>query len=236
MVDLDKIAQNTTFSDRGLHLRVENARIGKNLAINYEEIFALWANIMNRDYLEIKISNNGEEGIIIPASIANKRQKHMINPISKPSNILWFANVAITPNILAIANDLMENPRKAGVTRLSDERQIIMSDACKILNPGHTMQEATNWNRSDFWHPQDLIDFRRECQQTLSPDGSNTLEFTWRSFDPALGLRDRTPGNWIKFTTKYRLFDGEDGDFYQLCENLGMEEMVQIPSSLKNMG
>lgn len=49
--------------------------------------------------------------------------------IDEPSKLLWFANVAISPGLLLIANDLMNNPRRAGMTRLSDELQIIMSVA-----------------------------------------------------------------------------------------------------------
>lgn len=146
----------------------------------------------------------------------------------EPSKLLWFANVAVSPILLTIANDLIENPRKAGVVRLSDELQVIMSDGCKILNPGHTVQEATNWRRSQFWHPQDLIDFRRECRQQLTPDGVTTLEFRWRSFDPDLGIDCSEPGNWLEFATRYRLFDGGDGDFYQICDNLGMREIEPV--------
>lgn len=229
-----EIAQNTSFSSNGLHFKANSPAVGKRLLVNFEEIFALWARAMDREYMAIQFSDGGEE-IRVPASI-NKgnstETREIMQTQSQPesSNLLWFANVAVNPTLLTIAHDLMENPRKAGVTRTSDELQIIMSDACSVLNPGHTLQEATTWVRSQFWHPQDLADFRRECQQNLSPDGSNTLEFTWRSFDPDLGYSN-IPGNWLKFTTKYRLFDGKDGDFYQLCENLEMIEMVNAPTT-----
>jgi hypothetical protein len=108
----------------------------------------------------------------------------------------------------------MNNPRRAGVTRLSDELQIIMSDGCSILNPGHTLQEATTWTRSQFWDAQDLHDFRREVRQK----GETVFEYTWRSFEPT----DPAKTNDLEFTTRYTLFEGGDGDFYQICDNLGM--------------
>ena len=148
--------------------------------------------------------------------------------MTKTSNLIWFANVAISPALLQLAADLIENPRKASVIRMSDERQIIMHDESKTLCPGHTLQEATNWARPQFWHPQDLVDFRRTCRQNLTADGESTLEYTWRSFDPDLGMNDPRRGNWLEFTTRYRLFDGNDGNFYQLSENLGMKE-IEIP-------
>lgn len=32
--------------------------------------------------------------------------------------------------------------------------------------------------------------------------------------------------NDLTFTTRYKLFDGGDGQMYPLCENLGMEEIL----------
>ena len=130
-------------------------------------------------------------------------------------NILWFAQIAVSPALLRIANQLMENPSMTGVVRLSDELQVIMSDGCAVLNPGHTLTEATTWKRPDFWHPQDLADFRRMCRQ------QSELEFTWRSFDPL----DPTKTIDLEFTTRYRLVDGQDGQHYQVCDNLGMRQL-----------
>lgn len=224
---LGAIAQNTVFADDHIYFNAVSHTQARQLLIQHEATFASWAKAMQKNSMVIKSPDGGD--ISIPSAIASATQTITV-PDPSPENLLWFANVAVSPALLKLANDLMENPRKAGVTRVSDELQVIMSDACKVLNPGHTLQEATTWTRSQFWHPQDLIDFRRECQQNLNPDGSNILEFSWASFDPELGMSDRTSGNWLKFTTRYRLFDGGDGDFYQLCENLDMEEMKILPT------
>ena len=216
---LTDLATSASFTNDAILIDVSHITNVRSLVLTFENHFAVWAKVMEKKVTIIR--SNGSE-IKIPASIAVKIETA---PQDEPSRLLWFANIAVTPGLLAIANDLINNPRKAGVVRLSDELQVIMSDGCKILNPKHTLQEATNWTREQFWHPQDLIDFRRECQQQLNPDGSNDLEFTWRSFDPDLGISNSTPGNWLEFTTRYRLFDGGDGDFYQVSDNLGMREI-----------
>ncbi|WP_292788981.1 hypothetical protein [Nostoc sp. NMS7] len=185
-------------------------RISAQYLLSFENHFANWASAMNKKATIIK-TRAGD--IRIPANIAAPNIETSI--IDEPSKLLWFANVAISPGLLLIANGLMNNPRRAGVTRLSDELQIIMSDGCSTLNPGHTLQEATTWTRSQFWDAQDLHDFRREVRQ----QGETVFEYTWRSFEPT----DPTRTNDLNFTTRYTLFNGGDGQMYQLCENLGME-------------
>jgi hypothetical protein len=147
--------------------------------------------------------------------------KEMIEEMQPVNPVLYYAHVALPPTIVRATLDLMENPRKAGISRAHDGLQVVMSSLCQELNPGHTMSEATEWTRSDFWHPQDLSDFNREARQT-----SGTFEFRWRSFDPALGMNDPTPGNWLEFRTRYRQVQGEDGVIYQICENLEMNQIT----------
>lgn len=218
---LTTLATNAKFTEDTILIDAPRLLNMRSLILTFENHFALWASVMNK---KATIIRNGNDEVRIPASIAAPAIFDSL-PQDEPSRLLWFANIAVTPRLLVIANDLMNNPRKAGVVRLSDELQVIQSDMNKVLNPGHTMQESCTWRRSQFWHPQDLVDFRRECEQQLNPDGNNTLEFTWRSFDPDLGMNDNRPGNWLEFTTRYCIFDGGDGDFYQLCENLGMREV-----------
>ena len=146
----------------------------------------------------------------------------------EPVVSLFYANAQLPPAVIRMTLDLIENPRKAGISRASDGLQVVMSSGCAVLNPGHTLTEAASWVRADFWHPQDLRDFERTVRQSLAEDGSNRLEFKWRSFDPALGMANRTPGNWLEFVTQYRLLMGEDGQAYQLCENLGMREIAPV--------
>lgn len=229
-MNLQSLALSTQFNETQLVIECSSIAKARNVVIEFENYLALWAKIMKKTETVVK---SPQGNISIPANIAisvPRRQVELLDTIAsdEPSKLVWFANVGITPAILQIANELMENPRKTGVVRLSDELQVLMSNGCNVLNPGHTLQEATTWKRSQFWHPQDLIDFRRESQQRLSDDGSNTIEFTWRSFDPDLGFDCREPGNWLEFSTSYRLLDGGNGEFYQVCNNLGMREIEAV--------
>ncbi|HYX17874.1 MAG TPA: hypothetical protein VE944_26645 [Nostoc sp.] len=209
---LAELATNASFTNDAILIDASHLTNVRSLLQNFENDFANWASAMNKKATIIK---NGSKEIRIPANIAAPN----IDPltIDEPSKLLWFANVAISPGLLVIANDLMNNPRRAGITRLSDELQIIMSDGCNILNPGHSLKEATTWTRSQFWDAQDLDHFRREVKQR----GEAAFEYTWRSFDPD----DSNKINDLEFTTRYKLFDGGDGNFYQVCENLGMKEI-----------
>ena len=70
-----------------------------------------------------------------------------------------------------------------------------MSDACSVLNPGHTLNGAVNWCRSDFWHPQDLQDLNIKLRDLPLTEPASSLNFSslpfvehrWTSFDPDLG-------------------------------------------------
>jgi len=212
---LEAIAKNASFTTDAILIDLPKSANIQALIISLENHFAIWAKLMNKK-LAIVRSPGGD--IRIPASLAVSLIDTPFSPQDEPSKLLWFANVAISPGLLLIANDLMNNPRRAGVTRLSDELQIIMSDGCSILNPGHTLQEATTWTRSQFWDAQDLVDFRREVRQ----QGESVFEFSWKSFDPI----DINKVNDLEFTTRYKLFDGGDSQMYQLCENLDMRELI----------
>lgn len=210
---LAALATNARFTSDAILIDVSHLPNVRLLLENFENHFAVWASVMNKKATIIK--GNGAE-MRVPASIAIPEVE--IAPQDEPSRLLFFANVAVCPALLVIANDLMNNPRRAGVVRLCDELQVIQSEANKILNPGHTMQESCTWTRSQFWDAQDLDDFRREVRL----HGERVFEFTWKSFDPS----DATKTNDLEVTTRYKLFDGGNSRVYQLCENLDMRELV----------
>ncbi len=208
---LTNLATSASFTKDSILINVPHMS-GRFLLENFENYFALWARAMNKKATIIK-TNSGE--IRVPASLAV-----VVNTENQDesSSLLFFGNVAVCPTLLVIANNLMNNPRRAGVVRLSDELQVIQSEANKILNPGHTMQESCTWKRPQFWDAQDLDDFRREVRL----HGETVFEFTWKSFDPG----DATKTNDLEVTTRYKLFDGSNSQVYQLCENLDMRELV----------
>lgn len=141
------------------------------------------------------------------------------------ANMLWFGKIPVTPALFRLAADLIENPRRAGIVRIPDERQIILTNESGYSLKNASLEEAVTWTRENYWHPQDLQEFRQRCRQELSAEGESYIEHTYRAFDPTLGATNPTFGNWVRLTQRYRLFDGNDGNFYQLFEALDMEQL-----------
>lgn len=149
------------------------------------------------------------------------------------ANKIWFGDIGVSFELYQLAQRLFEDPKSAAIVRLSDEKQIIVHDEGKCTLKFNNPQDASTWHRSQYWHPQDLIDFRIRCQQELEPNNPNSVfEHTYRSFEPDLGMSSNEPGNWLQLTTKYHLFDVGDGEIYQLGENIAIVEMNNIPSDL----
>ncbi len=145
------------------------------------------------------------------------------------ANELWFSNeLSFNPQIIRLALEICERPRAAGIVRMSDERQILVHDAVSCTLNFTSPKDATNWTRSQYWYPQDLIDFRRRCEQELSPGGSSTIEHKYLSFEPTKGMNDNTPGNWMEITSRYQLHE-ISGQYYQLYETLDYKN-VEIPA------
>ena len=225
MIDTYDLIKNAEITNDEICIYIGDQSVATKLAIKYELRFAFWASVMGKTRTVLKCPH---KKLKIPANYALKGIKYMTNNTN--NNVLWFADVAITPQLLRITTELIENPGKKGIVRLRDERQVILHDESKFSLLGKPTKAATNWSRPQYWYPADLVEFRRECKQRLNSDGSNTLEFTYRSCDAELGFFDRTPGNWREFTTVYSLYDGGNGDFYQVCQNLGMRELADAPA------
>ncbi len=222
---IDALAANAKFTANEIRIDISDIDNLNKALIAHEFHFALWALSMGKSYTVLRCPNKLFK---VPAYLALKSGGEDMTG-NTINNVLLFADVEVSPQLLRLAVNLIENPGKKGIVRLRDERQIILHDECKFSLLGKSTKVANNWSRPQYWHPQDLTEFRRECQQSLNDDGSNTLEYTYRACDADLGLFNREPGNWREFTAVYRLYDGGDGEYYQLAQNLGMRDLVDAP-------
>ncbi|WP_026736101.1 hypothetical protein [Fischerella sp. PCC 9605] len=213
---LTDLAANASFTTDAILIDIPKTANFQSLIISLENHFAVWAKLMNKKMAVVRSQTGGE--VRIPASLAVP-MVDVAPAESEPQNLLWFANVPVSLRVLTAANDLIQRPRRGGIVRLSDELQVILHDSISLSNPGHTMQEATNWRREQYWHPTDLEEFRRLSR------AQNNIEFTWRSFDPALGMNDRTPGNWLEFTVAYQLLEDEFGESFHFFESRDWREI-----------
>ena len=110
--------------------------------------------------------------------------------------------------------EFAENPEMlAGFVRLSDERQVCMTEAIAqiVTASGQDLEEVVTRRREEYWHPADLIEFNREWQQVLEPDNvQSTLEYTYRA------KVTPTSNQWRRWTTRFRLVQDDVGTAYHV--------------------
>lgn len=154
----------------------------------------------------------------IPASIVNRGE--YMNQLIPVAGIA-IAQMKLSKPILDVFAYFLENPQiKGGLVRLSDERQIAVSEASAALIKNATLEDAVQRKRSDFWYPEDLNEINLLTRQRLeinNPD--STIEFSWRGVD-------RTGTDWRRFTNRYRLVQDDFGVVYQVSVNLGVEAIA----------
>ena len=220
---ISTLAGNAAFGKDAIFLEVKDLY---DIASTYENELARWAQLFGKTKTVLRCA---EEKLTIPAHLFIGGIS-VSNEILEVFNQLWFANnVAVSPQLLHLGVGIIESPGIKGIVRLRDERQVVMHEQTKrLLFSNKPAKYTTELCRAQYMHPEDLYNLRREIRQQASADGS-LLEYTYRAFDPELGPFDTRPGNWRQFTSTYRLYDGGDSDFYQVCENLGIEDLAEAP-------
>lgn len=146
------------------------------------------------------------------------RHTCQITSTGKIMNIT-IGEIEVNRALLDCFGEMLSCPeRSLGLVRLNDEKQVTVSGGAGGSFLGSFKKEdAQKLYRSDYWHPQDLREFNRDWQRSLSVDGE-WMEYTYRSFDLA---GDRSTFN-RRFTTRYKLVQAPQGLFHY-CENLGVE-------------
>ena len=120
----------------------------------------------------------------------------------------------IAPSIQEVFDFFSENPDlSAGLVRLSDERQVSLTDASALLlteTDGGAENMVTK-RRSDYWFLPDLEEFNRNSRQLLEPDNRRSrIEVPVRTSDPF-------GGNWLLAVNEYRLITDDRGELYHVC-------------------
>lgn len=197
---IEVLATNAAFTDNEILLdvsdlprkkRQSDGIFLKEIAIAYECELAYWASLFGKNLTVLRCA---DKQIKISANLINPRVKmtNIDSDTIQIANMLWFGRVPVTPQLFRLCADLIENPRRAGIARIPDERQIILTSENGYSLKNATLEEAVTWSRSDYWHSADLAEFRQRCQQELSADGETWIEHTYRAFDPTLGPNDPT--------------------------------------------
>ncbi len=148
---------------------------------------------------------SGQSDICVP--IATIRLMQEFQPLAE----VFFADTSLPPVVLQAAAQKTEEEGRWGVVRLSDERQVIMSNGMTgVLLSGVQISETTNWRRPEFWHPEDLEEFNRDWPNQLNESGENIMQYRYRIHKPA------SNDPWEYYTSSYRLLR-EGRDLYQVC-------------------
>lgn|GEM_PF-3164378 len=128
--------------------------------------------------------------------------------------------------ILNRVNWMMENPELiTGITRVHDEKQVVMSASSVALLTTTTLKEAVNRQRHEFWHQFDLYQFRVQTGELIRDlrNGVITPEDTRKDVSWRCVSRN---GSWRMITHQYLTFIDEAGTAYQLSRNLGVEAIA----------
>jgi len=110
--------------------------------------------------------------------------------------------------------EFAENPEMlAGFVRLTDERQICMTESIAqiVAASGQDLEEVITRRRQQYWHPQDLEDFNRTWQQVLEANNpQSTIEYTYRA------KVTPTSTEWRQWTTRFRLVEDDFSTNYHV--------------------
>ena len=148
---ISRLAADATFSEDAIFVDVSDRNLLKDIAITYEQELADWAKLFGKTWTILRCTGNQ---LGISADLSDIEANKMVNTSEtiQIANMLWFGKVPVTPEIFRLAADLIENPRRAGITRLPDERQIILTNESGFSLKNSTLEEAVTWKRTDYWH------------------------------------------------------------------------------------
>lgn len=138
---------------------------------------------------------------------------------------LNFGNCEIPYELLRYVYRMGESEASQGLVKISGDdgggRQIILSANSRLFTPD--FKEVMKKTRADYWFAPDLHEFDLRWRQELRTDGSNWITQTYRVFnhnDPS----DRN--GWKEFTSRYCLLVDDNGNAYQIGENLNVREIA----------
>jgi hypothetical protein len=159
----------------------------------------------------------GQPDIVLP--LATVELMASSEPLKTSAAVeLFFADGSLPAMVLRVAVDQMASGGRWGIVRLSDQRQVVMaSGMAGVLLAGVGIEETTNWRRPEFWNPTDLSAFNRDWQRQLDLEGERQLQYTYRIHRPG------TSEPWERYTSNFRLFQGENGIRYHLGVFMGRD-------------
>lgn len=220
LLSLDQLATNVEFSETGLVWTFGDAQSARQHLRVYEPYFAHWGYRCSASDIRV-VSADGGDWLLSPrqSSELNKMETSPVQAFQSQSasddpDYLIVAEQRLSAPLVAALVDIQENPGIKGIVKWTTQKQVILTADCAQIGIGQSVEECLNYSRSQYWHPPHLEEFLRQCQQELRQDGSNSIEFSYLSFDPTTG------GDWMQATARYRMIDAGRLGLYQMAVNL----------------
>lgn len=123
-----------------------------------------------------------------------------------------------TPALSKAFVEASQNERPCGLVVLETQVQIWINSAAERML-GVSGREATKFNMSDFWHPEDLEALNHQIRDlgTVCDRGApDPFEFIYRC---------RLGNGWARFSTLYRIVD----DKYRFGSTVRAPEPISVP-------
>lgn len=121
--------------------------------------------------------------------------------------------------LLDVLIEMRQNPGIAALVSWESQKQVVLTQACAQIPIGQQLADCLRYSRHDYWVKADLDRFMRECRQQLSPDGANSIEFQYLTFDPTTG------DDWIEIVGRYRFVDAGKLGIFQLGQNISFDHV-----------
>lgn len=144
-----------------------------------------------------------------PAKVYANQYKE---PIEMPQSLM-IKDCELPFELQRYVFDMGESNTPQGLVRVSDSKQILLTENNRIVTPNcGTLLGAT---RDRYWNAEDLGRFDLEWRRNLQDDGSNWFEFHYSIHD-----LDHPGVNEHQKHNRYRLVLDALGNPYHICESL----------------
>jgi len=218
-LNLKQLAVSTKFSSGGLLWEFPNTRTARQHLRVYEAYFSHWGFLCRSPEVTIRAIDSGREWKVSPRNRGDMISSEVspviaFQPINDDPDYLLVAEQRLSAPLVAALVELRQSPGIKGVVNWSTQKQVILTTDCSQILIGEELEDCLQFSRQQYWYAQDFESFMQQCHQELREDGSNSIEFRYRTFDPT------TREDWIECCARYRMIDAGRLGFYQLAENI----------------
>lgn len=220
---LQDLAKNVQFTPNGLLWTFQTVKDCRHYLRQYEPFLRHWGYQCNSERVTIKAIDSNKEWNLspMPDETLNTETSPLeaFQPIDDNPDYLLVAEQRLSLPLVSALIEMQENPGIKAIVKWNTQKQVIVTTDCSQIPIGESLEECLNYSRSQYWLSSDLDEFLARCKQDLRQDGSNSIEFTYLTYDPTTG------DDWIKITGRYRIIDAGRLGFYQIGENINFQSI-----------